>query len=153
MSKYYSHRRLLSLILAFTLSLSLMGTLFVGVVFSAEPVPIPNQPAGLVPCGKGEAGPMDCDLLDLIQLVDNVLSFLLYAGTVIASVLILYAGITMVYYGSTNPGKASSAKGIIWNVIIGYAIMLASWLVVKQLVEFFAREDGVLRQAIEIVFN
>lgn len=153
MSKYYSHRRLLSLALAFTLSLSLMGTLFVGVALSAEPVPTPNQPGGLVPCGKGDAGPMDCDLLKLIKLVNNVLKFLLYAGTVVASILVLYAGIMMVYYGSTNPGKVSSARGTIWNVVVGYSIMLAAWLVVKQLVEFFAREGGVLRQAIDIVFN
>lgn len=152
MSNYY-HHWLLPFALALVLSLSLMGIFFSGVALSAEPVPTPNQPGGLVPCGKGDAGPTDCDLLDLITLVDNVLKFLLYAGTVIASILVLYAGIKMVYYGSTNPGKASSAKGILWNVVIGYAIMLAAWLVVKQLVGFFASEEGVLRQAIDIVFN
>lgn len=122
-------------------------------VWAAAPAPIANQPQGLVPCGKGDAGPADCTLDSLITLANNLLSFAFYAASLIAAGLIVYAGGKMVYYASTNPGESKKAKSILYNVVIGYAIILIAWLVVRDLISFFAGPSGPLREAINKVFQ
>lgn len=144
----YFFRKLL--ILTFVLTLSLVPMF--GLVL-AQPAPEPNPAGGLVPCGKGTAGPEDCTLNSLLILVNRVLSFAFWLASIVAAGAIIYAGGKMIYYGATNPGQAKSAKNIIQNVIIGYFIIISAWLVVKGLVEFFARDNGPLQDAIGRVFG
>jgi hypothetical protein len=136
--------------------LTILLTLFVIPNISlvlAQPAPEPNPTDGLVPCGKGSAGPEDCTFDSLLALVNNVLSFAFWLASIVAAGVIIYAGGKMIYYGATNPGQAASAKKMLWNVIIGYFIVIIAWLLVKGLVDFFARDSGPLNEAIIRVFG
>lgn len=117
------------------------------------PTPTEHFDQGLVPCGKGSAGPEDCKLSSLVTLINNVLRFLLWVGTIVATAMIIYAGGRMVYFSGTNPAQAKAAKKILWNVVIGYLIMIVAWLVIKQLLGFFAGNAGALFEALKVVFG
>lgn len=115
----------------------------------------PGEGEGLVTCGLDDAGPMDCNFAKLLQLIDNVLLFFMYAVIFpIAIILIIYAGGTMAWYASTEPGKAKEAKKTLWNVLIGFGIVFSATLVVQQLFSYFAdQEVGALKDAIDILFK
>ncbi len=149
MFNFYKKLFTLSLLLLFFFIMPLTGGFLL-----ADNRPLPNaNPNGLVPCGKGAAGPADCTLNSLILLVNNVLGFAFWVASIIAAGLIIYAGGKMVYYASSSPNEARKAKSILWNIVIGYAIMLIAWVVVKNLVGFFASSTGPLQEAIKRVFN
>lgn len=80
--------------------------------------------SGLVPCD----GP-ECDICSFVQLADNLIDFLVYASTLIATIMFAYAGYELLTSGG-NPSARSSAKSIIQNVLIGFVAILASWLII-----------------------
>lgn len=115
----------------------------------------PAEGEGLVTCGLGDAGPMDCNFAKLLQLIDNVLLFFMYAIIFpISIILIIYAGGTMAWYANTEPAKAKDAKKTLWNILIGFGIVFSATLVVQQLFQYFAPESGdsALLQAIYVLF-
>lgn len=78
---------------------------------------------------KGYANP--CDFTYVIKLINNVITFLLfYFATPLAAIAFCYAGFLLIT-GGNNEHKRGQAKTIIKNVIIGYIIALAAWLIVK----------------------
>ncbi|MFA6476421.1 MAG: hypothetical protein WCV68_03325 [Candidatus Paceibacterota bacterium] len=159
MSKYLSSIISLSLILIlfFVLTVS-----FLPQVSSAAPT-LPNGASsyvpptdGLVTCGRGAAGPMSCTLAELLKLIDNVLLFFMYAIVFPVTIfLIIYAGGKMIYYGNTNPGKASEAKKIFYDILIGFAIIFSAYVVVHQVFGYFlgTTTTGPVKQAIDQVFG
>jgi hypothetical protein len=82
----------------------------------------------LVPCDG-----LDCDFKKLIQLVNNVINFILFIMVVpIAAIMFAYAGFLLL----TSGGEASQktkAKKIFANVGIGFIIAVASWLIINLL--------------------
>lgn len=102
--------------------------------------------AGLVPdCGKvvptvnsskkvsatASSVPNPCDFEDAMQLINNIIKFLLfYFATPLAGLALAYAGGSIILSGGSSE-KITKAKKIIKNVIIGYIIALAAWLIVK----------------------
>lgn len=88
-------------------------------------LPTPALAAGgLVPCD----GP-DCDICSIVSLAHNGLNFLILAATLIATILFAYAGYEMLV-NADNSGAISKAKGIFTDVLIGFVILLASWLII-----------------------
>ena len=82
----------------------------------------PGQP--IVPPCKN-----DCKWNDLIQLVDNVISFALYIATILAILSFMWAGFLMM----TAQGKASQvdkARGIFFNVVFGLVFAYGAWVLV-----------------------
>ena len=89
----------------------------------------PNS-ANLVPCGQ--AGAIDCGYQELLQLIVNVFNYLTkYIAIPLAAGVIVIGGVIMMTAG-TNDSKRSQAKKIIWMAVWGLVIVLASWLIVKQ---------------------
>jgi hypothetical protein len=94
--------------------------------------------AGLVPdCNIGALDPKKgvyakmCDFNDFIELINNVIEFLLFKiATPFAALVITYAGFKMVTSGG-NAETATQAKKIATNLVIGYAMALAAWLIVR----------------------
>jgi len=115
-----------------------------------------NIPSVLVNCGRGSAGPEDCTLIKLLELVDRVLAFFMYGiAFPLSIILIIYAGGRMVWYSNTNPGQAKAAKKILQNVLIGFALVFAANLIVHQVLDFFIdpTPDNPIQQAIRQVFR
>lgn len=90
-------------------------------------VPLLSYAAGLVPCG-GEGEPA-CQMCYVVELVNRVISWLVLILGTIAAIIIVYAGFKLVTSGGNRHAK-EDAKSMISNMIIGYVIVLAGWLLI-----------------------
>ena len=84
-------------------------------------------------CGQVVNGVIEkpCDFNYLMQLVNNVIKFMLFTiATPLVALITVYAGFNMIA-NSTNTEKALKAKKIMINVVVGYVIALASWLIIN----------------------
>ncbi len=98
----------------------LSSLLFIGSFFIAPYA----DAAGIVPCD----GP-DCQTCHFIQLGNNILTWIVGVMATICAIVIAVAGLKMVTAGG-DTGAISNAKSMITNVIIGFVILLAAWLIV-----------------------
>jgi len=73
------------------------------------------------------ANPMYDQILQPIQVVYDLIK---YAVTLIAGLVLLFAGITYITSGS-DPGKRDKAKNMIMYVIIGLVVIWAAPFIVK----------------------
>ncbi|MFA5023083.1 MAG: TrbC/VirB2 family protein [Candidatus Paceibacterota bacterium] len=124
-------------------------------VFNFFPLFLLAQTAtsGLVTCGKGAAGPNDCQWEDLVQLFKNVVNFI-YADILIplAVVAIVYAGI-QILLNRENPAQLGKAWGTLRNVGIGIFLALGAYAIIRTITLMLAGEHSTFRQAVEGVFN
>ena len=72
---------------------------------------------------------LDCQFCHLISTGQNVLNWLVLILAVVAGLLFAYAGLTLVT-SAGNRAAQEKARNIFNNVIIGYIIVLAGWLLV-----------------------
>lgn len=85
---------------------------------------------GLVP----DCPEKGCGFKELMTLINNLIQFLLFTvATPLAAIIIAYVGWLYLSSGG-NPGDITKAKKILLNVVIGYVIGLAAWLIVKTIV-------------------
>jgi hypothetical protein len=66
----------------------------------------------------------------ILQPIQAVYDLIKYAVTIIAGLVLLFAGITYIFSGS-DPGKREQAKSMIMYVIIGLAVIWAAPFIVK----------------------
>ena len=66
----------------------------------------------------------------ILQPIQAVYDLVKYAVTIIAGLVMLFAGITYIMSGS-DPGKREQAKNMIMYVIIGLAVIWAAPFIVK----------------------
>lgn len=91
-------------------------------------LPIYSFAAPLVPC-NGTTVP--CTFNKIIELIKNIVNFLLFGLAVpLAAISFAIAGV-MILTAGDNPGQVERAKEIFWNVVIGLAVALSAWLIVK----------------------
>ncbi len=90
-------------------------------------VPLLSYAAGLVPCG-GHDEPA-CQTCYVVQLINGVIAWLVMILGTVAAIIIVYAGFKLVTSGGNRHAK-EEAKSLITNLIIGYVIVLAGWLLV-----------------------
>ncbi len=79
---------------------------------------------GIVPCKDSS-----CSICDLVELAQNIINFLVMAAASIATALFVYAGILYIFAGGDKE-KISKAHSIFFNVVVGFVIVLAAWLIV-----------------------
>lgn len=85
----------------------------------------------IITCGATDGSQNDCGFVELLNTANNIITFLLkYIATPLAAVIFAYAGLTLLFSGG-NPGKMVQAKKIMLNMLIGYVIALAAWIIVK----------------------
>ncbi|MFM2381785.1 MAG: hypothetical protein RLZZ76_552 [Candidatus Parcubacteria bacterium] len=94
---------------------------------------------GLVPCG--EVG-NPCNACDAIVMVDGLLSFLFTLLAFLAVIVMMYAGAKLVM-SQGNSHEWEEAKGMLTNVIVGFVIVLAAWLVVDTLMKMLLDPDVI----------
>jgi len=111
---------------------------FLVFVFLLTPVISSAQETqGLVPQCEGSK----CSTGDFVKLIDNVIKFLVTMLSVIAVIVMVYAGFLMVTSGG-DENKWTTAKGLFTNVVIGIILVLAAWLIVDTLLSMLTG-DGL----------
>lgn len=98
----------------------------------------PNGVSGqewLVPC----TGP-DCNFCSAVQLVNNVIEFVIIVAIVIATIMLAVSGVQMVI-SRGNPGAWQKAKDHLINVCIGILLIMAAWMIVDTLMKLLISDD------------
>lgn len=96
-------------------------------------LPVPAQADGLIPCGKSfgtasEQAP--CTVCHIIVAGNNLIKWGLGVMAVIA-ITVMFAMAVLYVVSAGNPGMMQQAKGGIMAALIGFAVMLAAWLMVN----------------------
>ncbi|MFM2423659.1 MAG: hypothetical protein RLZZ70_44 [Candidatus Parcubacteria bacterium] len=99
---------------------------FLTIVFLST-APLMVSAADFVICGK--EGQPPCQTCHAVQVVNNVIEWLILILGTIAAIIIVYAGFQLVTSGGNTSAK-EKAKDLITNMFIGYAIVLAGWLLI-----------------------
>lgn len=123
------------IIFGFLISLTLVFTSFAFTNVAYAGI-VPNCNTGELIKGEKVNGIVDahfenpCDFAYVMLLINNFIKFLLFViATPLAAVIICYAGFLMLTSGG-NSEKLTKAKSIMKNIIFGYIIALAAWLIV-----------------------
>jgi len=81
--------------------------------------------------------PSDCNnqggcqnVCDLAILAQNILNAAIVISIFLAAILFAYAGLKMVT-APANPGQRNQGKKLFYNVMVGFIIILAAWLIVN----------------------
>ena len=94
-------------------------------------------PDSLVPCN----GP-DCTICSFVQLGQNILNFSIGISIFIGGIIFAWAGLKMVM-SAGNMNEVAAAKKMFTNVVVGLLIVLASWLIINTLMNFFTDQDKI----------
>lgn len=119
----------------YLIALSVVAYLFV--------IPTVAGAAGLVAACGGDGQPA-CQACYVVELVNNVVSWLVMILGVIAAILIVVAGARLVTSGGNSSAK-EAAKSSMTNLIIGYVIVLSAWLVMDYGLRALLVEGGSAR--------
>lgn len=98
-------------------------------------------PSTLVPCTD------DCNFDSFVALIGILFKVILILALPLSAIIIAYGGL-MIIFNPNNPGKRESAKKIIISVIWGLVFILAAYLIVKTILDYFV--DGSLRGSLGI---
>jgi hypothetical protein len=107
-------------------------------------IPTPTGPGAdraFVECGFGDKPA--CTINDLIGpdgLVQRGLNLIFMFAGFIAAIMFMYAGFLLIT-AAGDAGQITRAKGVFKNVIIGFVIMLAAVVLVKQLLTYLGAAE------------
>jgi hypothetical protein len=89
-----------------------------------------NTPS-IVPCARNYANDTNmCTLCDLIKGIWFIVDYAMKILFFVALLMLVIAGI-MYIVSTGNQGLISTAKQLMWNVLIGFAIVLLAWLTIR----------------------
>ncbi len=97
-------------------------------------------PDRLISCNGTKESP--CDFKALIQLVQNIINFLVYMSAPVAAVAFAWAGV-LYLTAAGDEGKIGKAHAIFTDVLIGLGIVLSAWLIVKLIVTGLGVKSGL----------
>jgi hypothetical protein len=120
------------------LSLLLLFVLFLPFISSAA-----NAYTPLITCDGSTAKP--CNFDAFIGTVNRIINWIISMAGVIFTISLIYGGFLYITSGGDS-GKKSKANGILWNTLIGFVIILASWLIVYTVIKALAADtSGIMR--------
>lgn len=116
--------------------------IFLGILIFILPTVSLALDAGLSPATKGivPCNGTDCNFCHVVELGQNILTWLIAIFAAIIALVFVIGGLKMVIY-STNESEITKAKGMMTDAIIGFIILLASWLIVDTILKVFIMED------------
>jgi hypothetical protein len=91
--------------------------------------------AALVPCGTSDTPA--CTWCHLMQLVKNVIDFMMYIVFPLAAVMIVVGGIMIMTAGGSTE-RVAKGREIITAAITGLIIALLSWLLLDTIIKIMA---------------
>ena len=80
-----------------------------------------------------------CGWPELVRLINEIIQFVFFLTSIIATLSIAYAGWLFLTSGD-NEGNRTKAKGIMWNTVVGIIIIFTGWIVVQ----FILKSLGVI---------
>ena len=86
----------------------------------------------------------NCSCADLTLLAQNLINASIFIAVFLSAILFAWAGwkfLSGKSVGSTE--SISSAKEILWNVVVGLAIIISAWLVVDTIVGTLTKNGAV----------
>lgn len=105
--------------------------------------------AQIIPCGgydSSGARQPECDYYHFIQLVKNVINWIILFSFPVSAFVFAWAGFKYMTTGISD--QKSAAKSMLVKVFIGFVIILASWLIVNTVLD--ALLDDGFRQAVPL---
>lgn len=119
--------------------------IFLAILVFVFPTVLLAQDAGLSPATGGIVpcdGATDtiCNFCHVVELGQNILTWLIAIIAAIIALVFVLGGLKMVI-NSTNESERTKAKDMMTNAIIGFIILLASWLIVDTILKVFIMED------------
>ncbi len=111
--------------------LLLVAVLAPSVVFGAGMETIVN-------CGG--PGQQACNICNLADLAQNILNDAIFIAVFLSAFLFAWAGIKMLMAPASS-SQVSSAKNLFNNVLIGFIIILAAWLVINTLMNIMVNRS------------
>ncbi|MEK7519977.1 MAG: pilin [Patescibacteria group bacterium] len=108
-------------------------------------IPLVALAAGLVPCGTTDdpATPLNegvaCNLCHLYTLAQGITNWLMFTAAPLAAVLAIAVGGFYILISGENAGMRSRGFGVIKTTVIGLLITFAAWIVINELLLFFAK--------------
>lgn len=72
-----------------------------------------------------------CTFNNLVELVNNVIKFLLFSiATPLIALILMYTGYLYLTAGGSS-SQTEKVRHILFNAVVGYVVALAAWLIVK----------------------
>jgi|SRR3990167_7654667 len=104
-----------------------------------------SEPFKIIPTCAND----DCGFYDLLALINNIVDFVIMISLPIAAGVIAWAGFNMMM-DAGNGSKRKESIEMIKKVMIGFAIILVSWIVVSTLLGVLLKGGGVPEAAIKV---
>ena len=82
----------------------------------------------------------NCGYNDLLQLVNNVISWIIMIAVPVAAGVFAWAGIKYMTTGVSD--QKSAAKAMIWKVFIGLVFILAAWVIVGTIAKALLKDPN-----------
>jgi hypothetical protein len=93
--------------------------------------------AGLVPC----EGIDDCNFATLVKLLNNIVSFIMFRLPIILLVIVFAWNGVMLIYKSDRAGAVKDIKKNLWNVLVGYLLIVGAYIIVKTFIVLIAGQE------------
>jgi len=114
---------------------ALLLLLFLPIIANAQFLPT------IVLCEGPTGDPKtECNYGALIGGINRFLQFVIGFATVIAVVMFVYAGSLLIFSGG-NKTQMDKAKTILRNVVVGFILVLAAWLIVFTILRSLIDKD------------
>ena len=98
-----------------------------------------SSATNLIVCDGGASDP--CTFNKLIELANHAFNFAVYkVGLPLAGIFILFAGFSYMT-SQGNPGEIKKATSRLLNILLGLAIMLTAWIIVKTILTWLGCTD------------
>ena len=102
---------------------------------------LPAMAIDLCPANFGAGSQLCTSTPSVENIVKSALNVLLFVAFIAALVFLVVGGIRWILSGGDKEGTAK-AKGTVTSALIGLAIVLASWLLINIILQFFGISNG-----------
>lgn len=86
-------------------------------------------------CNLAGSGP--CNFCDALIVTSNIIKYLWYVSTSIATAMIVYGALRLMIAGGSEDA-VQKAKSIMTNAVLGLVIALAAWAIINTILHFLA---------------
>lgn len=100
-------------------------------------VPVLVSAQDFIPCGG--PGQHDCGYYDLLQLVNNIINWIIKISVPVAAGVFAWAGIKYMTTGIAD--QKSAAKEMLHKVFIGFVFILAAWIIVTTVTNTLLKDE------------
>lgn len=129
-------------VLVFSLLLMIIAVpIFVGAQTTSQPPIIPN-------CGDTAGKYPACGYNDLLQLVNNIINWIIIVSIPVAAGVFAWAGFKFMTTGIVD--ERTAAKAMIWKVFIGLVFILAAWIIVGTIIKALLKDPSTVPVQINI---